>query len=112
MDKVAQYRQAVKQVLDDFINYISGSPSKTESFVISDDEKNTYLVVDLGWEGHKRIRSVITLMRIVHEKVWVEIDNTDYIFVDRLLEAGIPAHDIVLAFHPPDMRQYTEFAVA
>ena len=29
----------------------------------------------------------------------------------HLLEAGIPKEDIVLAFHSPDMRPYTEFAV-
>jgi hypothetical protein len=29
-----------------------------------------------------------------------------------LLEAGVPKEDIVLAFHEPEMRQYTEFAVA
>jgi hypothetical protein len=29
-----------------------------------------------------------------------------------LLEAGVPKEDIVLAFHAPEMRPYTEFAVA
>lgn len=52
------------------------------------------------------------LIRIVGDKVYVEEDNTDYVFVDRLLEAGIPAEDIVLAWHPPELRPYTAFAVA
>ena len=29
-----------------------------------------------------------------------------------LIERGVPTKDIVLAFHPPEMRSYTEFAVA
>ena len=33
-------------------------------------------------------------------------------YSDRLLEQGIPAEDVVLAFHPPEMRVHTEFAVA
>lgn len=32
--------------------------------------------------------------------------------VDRLLEAGVPKEDIVLAFHHPLLRSRTEFAVA
>jgi len=52
-----------------------------------------------------------TLMRIVNEKVWIEANNTDYLFADRLLEADIPHEDIVLAFHAPEMRQYTDFAI-
>lgn len=39
------------------------------------------------------------LMRIVDAKVWVEADTTDYVFVDHLLEAGVPQNDIVLACH-------------
>ncbi len=28
----------------------------------------------------------------------------------QLLELGVPANDIILAFHSPYMRQFTEFA--
>lgn len=28
----------------------------------------------------------------------------------ELLQAGVPREDIVLAFHPPRLRQFTEFA--
>jgi hypothetical protein len=28
-----------------------------------------------------------------------------------LLAAGVPKSDIVLAFHPPEIRQHTDFAV-
>jgi len=112
MDKITQYRQSVETVLSDFIAYISGSPSTTDRFMVADNEQDTYLVFDLGWQKRHRIRSMPILIRIINDKVWVEADNTDYIFVDRLLEAGIPKEDIVLAFHPPEMRKYTEFAVA
>lgn len=32
--------------------------------------------------------------------------------VNLELEAGVPKEDIVLAFHQPELRQYTEFAAA
>lgn len=31
---------------------------------------------------------------------------------NELLRKGVPKEDIVLAFHPPDVRKYTEFATA
>lgn len=54
----------------------------------------------------------MSCVRIVDENVWLEADNIDCVFVDRLLEAGVPKNDIVLAFHYPGMRKYTEFAIA
>lgn len=111
MDKVTLYRQKVKQVLDEFVEYISGSPSPTDRFTVFDDEKNSYVVFDYGWHNGHRIHCMPTLMRIVNEKVWIEANNTDYLFADRLLEADIPHEDIVLAFHAPEMRQYTDFAI-
>lgn len=97
MDKVNQYRQIVKQVLNEFISYVSGSPSATDRIVVADDSQQVYTVFDLGWENGRRIRIVPVLIQIVGQKVYVETDNTDYVFVDHLLEAGIPAKDIVLA---------------
>ncbi len=42
----------------------------------------------------------------------IEEDWTEGGIATDLLEAGVPKEDIVLAFHPPKMRPYTEFAVA
>lgn len=112
MDKVKIYRQMIKQVLDEFVGYVSGSPSEVETFVVSDDTQNTYTVFDLGWEGERRICGMPVLIRLVNGKAWIEADNTDYNFVERLLEVGLTREDVVLAFHHPRLRPYTEFAVA
>jgi len=112
MDKVETYRQIVKKVLNEFVEYISGSPSETETFLAADDQQNTYTVLDLGWQGKRRVCGMPILIRLVEDKVWVEADNTDYSFVDHLLTAGIPKEDIVLAFHHPTLRPHTEFAMA
>ena len=112
MDKIATYRQIVKKVLNEFIKDVSGSPSEAETFLVADDQRHTYTVFDLGWEGKRRVCGMPILIRLVKDKVWVEADNTDYDFVDHLLAAGIPKEDIVLAFHHPTLRPHTEFAVA
>lgn len=38
-------------------------------------------------------------------------DGTEYGIANELINAGIPKNQIVLAFQPADIRQYTEFAV-
>lgn len=37
---------------------------------------------------------------------------TEEEIADDLVQAGVPKEDIVLAFQPPDLRQFTEFATA
>jgi hypothetical protein len=111
MDEIKRYRQIIKRVLNEYVDYISGSPSTTEKIFVADDNQQVYTVFDLGWEHGRRIQIMPVLIRIDGDKVYVEDDNTDYVFVDRLIEAGIPAKDIVIAWHPPEMRSHTEFAV-
>lgn len=112
MDKAKQYQQIVKQTLENYVSYMSGSPSEAQDVLVFDDNNMVYTVFDLGWQNNRRIQIMPVLMRIVGSKIYVEEDNTDYGFVDHLLEAGVPADDIVLAWQPPEMRQYTEFANA
>ena len=51
-------------------------------------------------------------LQIRNGKIWIQHDGTDRPVADALLEAGVPKEDIVLGFHPENVRQYTEFAVA
>jgi hypothetical protein len=51
-------------------------------------------------------------VRLRDGKFWVEEDWTEEGIATALLTAGVPKEDIVLAFHEPKMRQYTDFAVA
>ena len=45
-------------------------------------------------------------------KVWIQHDGTEEGIAEELVTAGIPRDRIVLAFKPPEMRPYTEFADA
>jgi hypothetical protein len=44
------------------------------------------------------------------EKIWIEKDTTEDGIATDLVREGVPPEDIVLAFQPPGMRQYTDFA--
>jgi XisI protein len=47
----------------------------------------------------------------IDEKFWVQHDGTEDAIADQLVEKGVPKKDIVLAYHAPYVRQYTEFAL-
>lgn len=113
MDLVKQFQKSIKTVLQDYL--LQFSPSKTkavETLLSTDDQHGVYMVLKNGWRGKERIQKILIFVRLVGEKVWVEEDWTDFDVVGRLMEAGIPQENIVLAFHPPNMRSLTEFASA
>ena len=47
-----------------------------------------------------------------NHKIYIEEDTSNQPIAESLLAAGVPKEDIVLAFHAPDKRRYTKFALA
>jgi hypothetical protein len=45
-------------------------------------------------------------------KVWIQYDGTDEGIANELVAAGISPDQIVLGFKPPEIRPFTDFAVA
>ena len=113
MDKLASYRQIIKNILCNYAGLSNKQPdSGLETDVILDDEGDHYLLVKNGWDGRRRILSINVYVRIKNGKFYIEEDWLEQGIATDLLEAGVPNEDIVLAFHHPDMRPFTEFAVA
>jgi hypothetical protein len=114
VDKLTQYREAVKSTLLAWHAYVSRATPKngTDAECVFDDERGNYMLVFVGWHDGKRKQSVYIFVRIKDGKVWIEEDWTDRGIADELVRAGVPKEDIVLAFQPPELRHLTEFAVA
>lgn len=70
------------------------------------------MLAPVGWSPQSRVRGVTIYVRIRNGKFYIEEDWTEEGITSHLLAAGVPKSDIVLAFHAPDMRPYTEFAVS
>ncbi len=105
------YVTLIKNILSD---YAKSPPihGQIESQLIFDDERKNYQLMFIGWDTHRRVHSIIIHVRLLNNKVWVEWDGTHESIALLLVEQGVPHEDIVLAFHPPEMRPFTEFAVA
>ena len=113
MDKLTRYRELVKQHLNDWASYINRSRrSGVETQCVIDEAHDQYLLVSIGWSNRRRIRNVLLHVRLPDGKIWVEEDWTEEGIATALVQAGVPREDIVLAFHPPELRHLTEFAPA
>lgn len=110
MDKLAQYRKIIEEVLTEQASY-TPSNIEVEKELMIDRERDHYQVFYVGWEGLKRVHSCSIHIDIKGDKVWLQRDYTDAEIAEQLLEKGIPKEDIVLGFQAPYKRPYTGFAI-
>ena len=108
MDKL-NYPELVQKILKGHLgNHLNNN---TEVHLIFDTESDRYQLLHIGWEGLKRVFGCIIYVEIKDHIIWIERDGTEIGVANELVEAGVPKQDIVLAFHAPYKRKFTEFAV-
>jgi hypothetical protein len=114
MEKVNRYRQILKDVLTEFtIQRRSNTPqTDVETQLLFDNQNDHYQVLRVGWRNRAQVFLVIFHFDIKNEKIWLQQNVSDYDIVGDLEARGIPKSDIVLAFHSPQMRPFTGYAVA
>ncbi len=111
MDTLEKYQKNIEDILTEYVK-IPYAYGQLETKLIIDRTATNYIVMTLGWQGEERIHGCIIHIEIIDGKIWIQRDGTEYGIANELVAAGIPKDKIVLAFHPEDVRQYTEFAVA
>ncbi|MFN0037549.1 MAG: XisI protein [Saprospiraceae bacterium] len=112
MEKVKKYQQILVDYLEEYANFGQPIPG-IEMQVIADRENNRFQLVTAGWMQGKKFVHIIELhLDIKNGKVRVWKNGLDVRIADELAERGIPKSDIVLAFHSPQDRALTGFAIA
>ncbi len=106
------YQTAIIEILKYYANLPSKGSKDIEEQLIIDTENNHYQILAIGWEGAKRVYYPIFHVDIKNGRIWVQEDATDFDLVGQLEAKGIPASDIVLAFHAPYHRVHTGYAIA
>ncbi len=113
MDKTTQYRQLIKRLLTQYAEVVSRQLEPgMQTHLIFDDERDEYLWLQSGWSSQSRVYGTTLHVRLHNGKIWIEQDWTEDGIATDLLKAGVPKSDIVLAFHEPEIRSMTEFAIA
>ena len=113
MERLEKYRYLIKKILTEYHEWVSGSSNlNEESCLIFDELHDHYIWLFMGWEGKKKNSNIHVHIRIKNEKIYMEQDWTEEGITAELLRKGVPKEDIVLAFHDPESRKLTEFAIA
>lgn len=58
----------------------------------------------------RRVYGCIIHIDIKDSKIWIQRDGTETGVANELVTAGVPKQDIILGFHAPYKRKFTEFA--
>lgn len=110
MDKLVSYRHYIQQLLEEYSQH-RPSYGDIQLEQVVDPIRDHYQLLTVGWHNRQRIHGCILHIDIHNGKVWIQQDGTEDGIANRLVELGVPKHDIVLGFQSPFKRRYTEFAV-
>jgi hypothetical protein len=77
-----------------------------------DESRDHYEILYSGWVRNERIHGPMLHVDIRGGKFWIQHDGTEGGIAHELVAAGVPADHIVLAFHAPQDRHLTGFAVS
>lgn len=108
---IEQYRQYIRYLLSERRERISIQRNAEEYEVqtLFDAEQDHYQLLYVGWRGNKRNFGCVLHLDIKGGKIWIQHDGTEVGIANELVELGVPKQDIILAFHEPYVRQFTDF---
>ena len=113
-NKLKLHEKAILEILEEhktgYQEYVWGN---NEDFVLADKINRQYQLLSNGWQQGRYINDILIHFQIKPDgKIWINANNTE-VRVARELEAkGVSKSDIVLAFHPENLRHLTPYAVA
>ncbi|KAM3102113.1 XisI protein [Phormidesmis sp. 146-20] len=111
MDKLEQYRQLIQTLLTEYVA-VPISNGEIESQTVFDLQHDRYQVMNVGWDGHRRVHGCALHLDIKNGKIWIRHNATEKQIAHELIAMGVQQEDIVLGFQAPYVRQYPGFGVA
>lgn len=112
MDKIEKYQAIIEALLEEYAAQMPQGNDMPENQVISDHKRRHYQLFTVGWENDQYIQFPVFHFDIRNGKVWIQVNNTDILIAEELMQRGIPKSDIVLGLQHPLMREESGFAVA
>lgn len=110
MDRLNYYRQCLQDFLNQYSSYGPKNPN-IETQIICDQVNDHYLLLRTGWDNDRRVNHCIFHFDIKDGKIWIQENNTDIEIDEELAEMGISKKELVIGFHHPSMREYSDYAV-
>jgi hypothetical protein len=109
---IEKYREYIKHLLSERQYRAATQKRDAEEYevqTIFDEQQDHYQLLYVGWRKSNRDFGCILHLDIKGGKIWIQHDGTEEGIANRLVEMGVPKQDIILAFHEPFVRPFTEF---
>lgn len=110
MAKLEEYREYIQQLLTKYAARDSGEDG-VEVQTIFDTMHDHYQLSYVGWRNRRRVYGPVMHLDIKNGKIWIQWNGTEDDIAAELVEMGVAKEDIVLGFHTPYVRSFTDFAV-
>jgi hypothetical protein len=110
MDTLDFYRQIVQSLLTAYAA-IPIANGKIDCYTVFDPKQDHYMVMNVGWDGHRRVYGCVLHLDIKEGKIWIEQNMTEMRVAHELVGQGVSKDDIILGFQVPEMREYTGYGV-
>ncbi len=112
---VSQSLDQWREILEKILQYYAALPyryGEVATYVVVSGDLNHYMLMNEGWEDGCRVHGCVVHAEIRNEKIWIHYDGIEDGITSELVAAGVTKEHIVLAFHPPQVREYTGYAIA
>ncbi|MGK7954719.1 MAG: XisI protein [Crocosphaera sp.] len=109
MDKLEKYSSIIQKKFQEYAQFSQDEDIETE--LIFDTIRHHYQIVNVGWKNDNWIYGCILHLDIKNDKIWIQHNGTEIEIGEELVKYGVSKSDIVIGFHPPFKRQFTEYAV-
>ncbi len=104
-----EYRRIIRNLIGSYAKF-TPALGQVQIETVFDPSNDHYELIYAGWNGHRRIHGSVLHLDIREGRVWIQFDGTEEGVAEELVKAGIPRDRIVLAFKPPEVRKFTDYA--
>jgi hypothetical protein len=92
-------RTAIKQVINQYAQ-LKPSHGDIRLEAVFDEKRDRYALMQIGWNREQRVRGNLIYITLRNDTVYLEYDGMEQGITQDLIDRGIPAESIVLAFLP------------
>lgn len=111
MDSPVDLRNVIELLLTEEAR-VPVSYGEVTLYTVFDRVQDHYLLMAVGWDGHKRIHAPLIHVDLLDGKVWIQHDGTERGIARDIEAAGVPKDRIVLAFQHLSRRRHGDYAAA
>lgn len=88
----------LKQILLEELEGYTGEGLNDYAYLTTNDTEHIYSIIDIATVRDKRLVGTVLVVRLVNDRIVIELDRHDKMLVDALIARGVPEAQIILAY--------------